>query len=544
MDISDDSGDSCSSGSEYEEIWEGEGLAHSLFDDFTSPFASQVYKHMASRYGFDYKALGKGTLHRIALITYIEREKAKGVDALECYMNARSNPSIVLDRLEEYINPPFENEKLLWDFMESSDEEGDECLIRRHIHQEQVTKTAKLAARSLNKDDAYFSSYKGLGIHREMVLDKVRTGAYESFVKLNSHLFKDKVVLDVGSGSGILSLFAAKAGAKLVVGIDNCENMVNMAAEHARINGLMNAVFLHSKVEEADLHYVNGVVRLGRDLAQGGIPEPFKCDILISEWMGYGLLYENMLSSVLFARDKYLTGDGFMVPSKIVLGLFGLDMYDSLISKINVWEEPVYGLLLPGLKYEGSELLKEPEVEVVDKSTLISEANGICLLNLRTLPCSKLSVSQPFEVKLRRGMKCSSLALYFDCIFEPPSEMAIDVPPVEGLTSMVFGGLQSYKDMLPSMDTSKTFCTSPDYECANSHGEVTVVMSTRPDEMPTHWKQVILHLMDHKSSPVQLEDVVRGRISLHQNGANNRCLDILVHLENEGAQRDSYYKLV
>lgn len=31
-----------------------------------------------------------------------------------------------------------------------------------------------------------------------------------------------------------------------------------------------------------------------------------KVDIIISEWMGYCLLYESMLDTVLFARDKWL----------------------------------------------------------------------------------------------------------------------------------------------------------------------------------------------------------------------------------------------
>ena len=64
--------------------------------------------------------------------------------------------------------------------------------------------------------DYYFDSYAHFGIHEEMLKDEVRTLTYRNSMYHNKHLFKDKVVLDVGCGTGILSMFAAKAGAKHV----------------------------------------------------------------------------------------------------------------------------------------------------------------------------------------------------------------------------------------------------------------------------------------------------------------------------------------
>ena len=54
---------------------------------------------------------------------------------------------------------------------------------------------------------------------QEMLKDVVRTKTYQNVIYQNSFLFKDKVVLDVGAGTGILSLFCAKAGAAHVYAV-------------------------------------------------------------------------------------------------------------------------------------------------------------------------------------------------------------------------------------------------------------------------------------------------------------------------------------
>lgn len=76
-----------------------------------------------------------------------------------------------------------------------------------------------------------------------MIKDKVRTESYQKAIEGNPEAFKDKVVLDIGCGTGILSLFAARAGAKLVIGVDNAD-IVHYAREIVKANGYEGKVVI------------------------------------------------------------------------------------------------------------------------------------------------------------------------------------------------------------------------------------------------------------------------------------------------------------
>lgn len=152
----------------------------------------------------------------------------------------------------------------------------------------------------LGKKDYYFNSYSSFYIHEDMIKDRVRTGAYLDAIQKNAGVFKDKIVLDIGCGTGILSIFASRAGAKHVYGIEFAD-IADYAKDIVKKNNLSDKItIIQSKVEETILPVD-------------------KVDIIISEWMGYFLLYESMLDTVLFARDKWLDADGYVSLSNLTL---------------------------------------------------------------------------------------------------------------------------------------------------------------------------------------------------------------------------------
>merc|ERR1711899_317589 len=114
-------------------------------------------------------------------------------------------------------------------------------------------KLEDLSSEEMTSKDYYFDSYAHFGIHEEMLKDEVRTLTYRNSIWHNKHLFKDKVVLDVGCGTGILSMFCAKAGAAKVIGVE-CSSIVEYAQKIVKQNKLDDVVeIIKGKVEEVEL---------------------------------------------------------------------------------------------------------------------------------------------------------------------------------------------------------------------------------------------------------------------------------------------------
>jgi predicted RNA methylase len=77
-------------------------------------------------------------------------------------------------------------------------------------------------------DECYFAGYSKSSIHKDMLNDLVRIEQYTEAV---NDTCKDKVVLDIGCGTGVLSVFAIKAGATKVYAIDNADSEKLMSSE-------------------------------------------------------------------------------------------------------------------------------------------------------------------------------------------------------------------------------------------------------------------------------------------------------------------------
>nr|XP_009861039.1 protein arginine N-methyltransferase 1-like [Ciona intestinalis] len=252
----------------------------------------------------------------------------------------------------------------------------------------------KIPPEKMTSKDYYFDSYAHFGIHEEMLKDEVRTLTYRNSIYHNKHLFRGKVVLDVGCGTGVLSMFAAKAGAAKVIGIE-CSSIVDYAKKIVEANKLDHIVTLiKGKVEEVVLPVE-------------------KVDIILSEWMGYCLFYESMLNTVLYARDKWLAADGLIFPDKASLYVTAIEDRQYKDDKINWWDN-VYGFDMSCIR---DVAISEPLVDVVEPKQVMASACLVKEVDLYTVKDGDLEFSAPYHLRVARNDYMQALVSFFSVEF-------------------------------------------------------------------------------------------------------------------------------
>lgn len=324
------------------------------------------------------------------------------------------------------------------------------------------------------KQDYYFGSYSHFNIHEEMIKDRVRTESYQAAIESNRANFKDKVVLDIGCGTGILSLFAARAGAKHVIGVDNAE-IADYAKEIVKRNGYEDKVtILKGKMEEVEL------------------PFP-KVDIIISEWMGYFLLYEAMLDSVLWARDKYLVKGGTILPDKCSMHVAAIEDADYKKEKQTFWND-IYGFDMSCLT---PAVMVEPLVDTINPRVIASTVNKFYEFDINTVTKEELDFSAQYAITMSRKDRIHGVVTWFD---------------------IEFGNLDNV-----------------------------IKFSTGPQAEYTHWKQTIFYFPGQYN--VHPGDKIEGSIASRKSRSNFRELDIKISYHftkfDSNDKRSSYglYKL-
>ncbi|KAJ6667117.1 hypothetical protein lerEdw1_017095 [Lerista edwardsae] len=345
-----------------------------------------------------------------------------------------------------------------------------------------------------DEEDVYFSSYGHFGIHEEMIKDKVRTDSYRDFIYQNSHLFRDKIVLDVGCGTGILSMFAAKAGARKVIGVDQSEIIYQAMDIISNISTtLKKPAIFKWELHELHLNLVKYTKLNGLEdrisLVKGRIEEVElpceKVDVVISEWMGYFLLFESMLDSVIYARDKYLAKGASVYPDICTISLVAIADSSRHADRIAFWDD-VYGFNMSCMK---KAVIPEAVVEVIDPGSLISESCVIKRIDCHVVSVSELEFSSDFTLTITKTSLCTAIAGYFDIYFEKNCNKRIS----------------------ELLSTQVLFSTSP---CCTK----------------THWKQTAFFL----ENPISVEkgEELKGRITIHKNRKDPRSLIITLSIKN------------
>lgn len=316
------------------------------------------------------------------------------------------------------------------------------------------------------ENENYFSSYSHFAIHHEMLSDTARTTAYQNAILHNQGVFHGKSVLDVGCGTGILSMFSATAGAQHVLAVDDSD-MAFYAMAIVTENRLNQQIeVMKRKVED--------------------VADDKRFDIIVSEWMGYFLLFEGMLDTVINARDRLLKPGGILLPNRCSIKIAGVADNSLHDRHVKFWDN-VYGYKMTSLKHE---CMLEAVVEVCPAGSIATESSAVAAIDVMTCTLANThNIETDFSMKCIRSGTITAICGWFDADF--------DISPL----------------------TEK------------------VVLSTSPFAVKTHWKQTLFLL----KNPIDLTEgsSLEGRISITRLDSNARALQIKFAFRN--GDRQEFY---
>ncbi|KAG5940451.1 hypothetical protein E4U59_002436 [Claviceps monticola] len=270
----------------------------------------------------------------------------------------------------------------------------------------------------------------------------------------------------------ILSMFCVKAGAAQVIAVDRSD-IIDKARENIFNNAMSEKITcLKGSIEEVVL--------------------PVKeVDIIVSEWMGYCLLYEAMLPSILFARDKYLKPDGLLVPSSATLWIAPVKDEDFLSESVSFWHD-VYGFDMKAM-LEG--IYDEVHIQARPKSSLCGAACPFKVLDLYKCLPEDLSFTAQYSTELNREVAAfDGFLVWFDTFFSP---IGSEPAPATSMTPAAFSR------------------SSPGH----------VAFTTGPHGPETHWKQgILLAKPQYAALGIPESHALSGEVSFYAHSDNARGL--------------------
>jgi protein arginine N-methyltransferase 1 len=283
--------------------------------------------------------------------------------------------------------------------------------------------------------------YAEIEVHRTMICDQIRTGAFRGAI--DSVVRPGDVVLDVGAGSGILSMFAAGAGAARVYAVERTTVAV-MAQELADANGFGEIVqVIHGDVLDIEL--------------------PERVDVIVSEWLGGFGIDEGMLPPVIAARDRWLKPGGVMIPRSVTAWTALVhDRY--LDDTVEFLRDDPYGLRLDGLvEMTVNEISYSGTFRHLSAGDRRSEPGLLWTTDAQSIPLEQASAAHEAETLLRVTAPgtANSLALWFSAELAPGTSLSVgpgDPPTHWGMTT---APLRSSVELTPDTVVRARVRTAP-----------------------------------------------------------------------------------